>query len=104
MIKAVNSNTRVAPAEPPPFCDFHDNLRRQLIELATMADLSAAHLESVLEHERLDQNFFGDDRDVSHLVMINQQAQERLLFAADDVLRRALDALSTLNKGPSHAE
>lgn len=104
MIKAVNSNTRVAPAEPPPYCDFYDELRNQLNELVAMADLSANHLEYVLEHERLGPNFFGDERDVSYLVMIGQQTQDQLLFAAGDVHRRALEALSTLNEGPSHAK
>lgn len=67
----------------------YGNLEEQIGDLYRAADLIAHLLEATLDHERLSPDFFGKARDVSDLVMIGPQLQERLLFAVYEVEKRA---------------
>jgi hypothetical protein len=63
----------------------YGNLEEQVGDLYRAADLIAHLLEDTLDHERLSPDYFGKGKDVSDLVMIGPQLQERLLFTVYEV-------------------
>jgi len=78
--------------------DHNDSTEDQICDLVRAADLAAYVLEHTLTEQRVDPD--GNANATSVLVRISDETNERLMFAAYQVLNRAKELRAHLGFGP----